>query len=89
MRSRTTEKFRALFDALPKPVQEKAHTSYRLWTENPNHPSLRFKKIHATLPIYSVRIDLGCRAVGILEGDTLIWFWIGSHPEYEALLRKL
>ncbi|OGT00809.1 MAG: hypothetical protein A3F73_08720 [Gallionellales bacterium RIFCSPLOWO2_12_FULL_59_22] len=89
MHSRTTEKFRSLFDALPKPVQEKARTAYRLWAQNKNHPSLRFKKVHATLPVYSVRIDLGWRAVGILEGDTVVWFWIGSHPEYEELLRKL
>jgi hypothetical protein len=53
------------------------------------HPSLRFKKVHATLPIYSVRIDRAYRAVGVLNGDTVVWFWIGSHANYEALLRAL
>ena len=53
-----------------------------------SHPSLRFKKVHTKLPIYSVRIDLDWRAIGILEGDVVIWFWIGPHGEYEKLLRQ-
>jgi hypothetical protein len=60
-----------------------------LWSGNPDHPSLRFKKVHVKLPIYSVRIDIDWRAVGLLEGDTVVWFWIGSHAEYEQLLRVL
>ena len=43
------------------------------------YPSLRFKKVHATLPIYSARVDLDWRAVGVLKDGTLIWFWVGSH----------
>ena len=89
MRSRTTQRFRALRDALPKPIQEKAKAAYELWSANPDHPSLRFKKVHVKLPIYSVRIDIDSRAVGVLEGDTVVWFWIGSHAEYEQLLRVL
>lgn len=89
MQSRTTARFRALHDALPKPLQEKSKASYRLWTSNPAHPSLRFKKVHATRPIYSVRIDLDWRAIGVLNGDTVVWFWIGPHAEYEKLLRTL
>jgi hypothetical protein len=85
--SRTTESFRTLLARLPKPVQDKAASAYVLWSANPEHPSLRFKKVHATLPIYSVRIDRAYRAVGTLHGDTVVWFWIGSHAEYEALLR--
>lgn len=89
MRSRTTQRFRALRDSLPKPIQEKAQAAYELWSANPDHPSLRFKKVHVKLPIYSVRIDIDWRAVGVLEGDTVVWFWIGPHAEYEQLLRVL
>jgi hypothetical protein len=89
VRSRTTEKFRALYGGLPKPLQEKADSAYQLWSQNPDHPSLRFKKVHARLPIYSVRIDIDWRAVGILDGDEVVWFWIGSHGDYERLLRQL
>ncbi|WP_420316754.1 hypothetical protein [Ekhidna sp.] len=74
---------------LPIEVQNQAADSYILWKENPNHPSLRFKKIHASLPIYSVRISLSYRAIGKLEDDTLIWFWIGNHNDYDQLINQL
>jgi len=28
-------------------------------------------------------VTRGHRAIGVLEGDTVTWFWIGSHDEYE------
>jgi hypothetical protein len=69
---RTTERFRSQFAELPKPIQIKAASAYALWSANPEHPSLRFKKVHATQPIYSVRIDRAWRAVGVLDGDTIV-----------------
>lgn len=89
MRSQTTADFRELLAGAPSAIQAKAQSAYRLWSENPSHPSLRFKKVHSTLPVYSVRIDLDWRAVGVLEGDVVIWFWIGSHSDYERLLSKI
>ena len=89
MRSQTTEKFRQLLSDAPPPIQAKAHSAYQLWAENPAHPSLRFKKVHDRLPIYSVRIDLDWRAVGVLREGTVIWFWIGPHEAYEKLLSQL
>ena len=74
---------------MPKPIRDKAESAYRLWSADPGHPSLRFKKVYAKLPIYSVRIDIDWRAVGIREGDVVVWFWIGSHANYEQLLRQL
>ena len=89
MKSRTTEKFRSLLVAATPERQAKIRSAYRLWRENPAHPSLRFKKVHTRLPIYSVRVDLNWRAVGVLQGETLLWFWVGPHGEYEALLKAL
>ena len=57
--------------------------------ENPSHPALRFKSVHPTEPIFSVRVSLHYRAVGVREGDSMIWFWIGSHDEYDRLLASL
>lgn len=88
MQSQTSEEFRALLAAAPAAVQAKAQAAYRLWSENPAHPSLRFKKVHDTLPIYSVRIDLDWRALGVLKEGIVIWFWIGPHSKYERLLSK-
>ena len=89
MQSQTTEEFRALLAAAPTAIQSKAHNAYRLWSENPAHPSLRFKKVHDALPIYSVRIDLDWRALGVLKDGVVIWFWIGPHSQYERLLSRL
>lgn len=55
----------------------------------PNHPSLRFKKVHATEPIYAARVGLGYRALVGLDGDVAVWFWIGTHADYDQLLRTL
>ena len=89
MQSHTTEDFRALLAAAPAAVRAKAQIAYNLWSENPAHPSLRFKKVHDRLPIYSVRIDLDWRAVGVMKGRAVIWFWIGPHSEYERLLSRV
>jgi hypothetical protein len=89
VQSHTTEAFRARLAAAPAAIRAKAQIAYRLWAENPSHPSLRFKKVHDNLPVYSVRIDLGWRAVGIVERQVMVWFWIGPHSEYEKLLSKL
>ncbi|PSB11291.1 hypothetical protein C7B76_23425 [filamentous cyanobacterium CCP2] len=89
MKSRTTAEFRELFANLPKQVQDQTRAAYRQFKRDPSYPSLRFKKVHPTIPIYSARISRNYRAVGQLEGDTVIWFWVGSHAEYDRLLEQL
>ncbi len=89
MKSLTTTEFRKLFAELPKTIQQQTRKAYRQFKQNPNYPSLRFKKVHSTLPIYSARINRDYRAVGQLEEDTAIWFWVGSHAEYNLLLDQL
>jgi hypothetical protein len=89
VKSRTTFSFRKAFATLPKQVQNQAREAYRQFKRDPNYPSLRFKKVHPELPIYSARINKDYRAVGQLEGDIIIWFWIGSHTDYERLLSQL
>jgi hypothetical protein len=89
VQSQTTRQFRELLAAAPLAVREKANNAYQLWTANPEHPSLRFKKVHTSLPIYSVRIDLDWRAVGVLREGFVVWFWVGPHSEYEKLLTRI
>jgi hypothetical protein len=59
-----------MFADLPKPIQEQTRKAYRQFKEDPSYPSLRFKKVHPKLPIYSARINRDYRAVGQLEDDT-------------------
>ena len=89
MKSVTTSKFRTCLEKLPDHIQVKARKSYRQWLENPYHPSLQYKQIHSISPIYVVRVSLGYRALGILEDDTMVWFWIGSHEEYNSMIKKV
>lgn len=86
MESRTTRSFRAAFAALPKEIQEQARRAYRIFRANPAHPSLRFKKVDADEDVYSVRVGLGYRALDLLEGSVIVWFWIGSHADYDRLI---
>jgi hypothetical protein len=89
MNSRTTRRFRELFAALPSQAQRQAREAYRLFRQNPAHPGLRFKQVHPDPPTYSARVGIGYRAVGVLDGDTVIWFWIGTHANYDRLLEQL
>lgn len=89
MTSHVTEDFVECFETLPERIQRLARKSYKLWKTNPRHPGLEFKKIHIRKPIYSVRIAIGWRALGIISGDAIIWFWIGSHADYDKLISKL
>jgi hypothetical protein len=87
--SQTTLDFRRRLGLLPAAVQVQAKQSYRLWLSDPWHNSLRFKKVSQTGPAYSARVGSGHRAVGVRRGDLVVWFWIGTHAEYDNLLGQL
>ena len=89
MNSKTTKNFRDRLDNLPTNIRQHAQEVYKLFSQNPDHPSLHLKKVHPNRPIYSVRVSMDYRAVGELDGDEMVWFWIGSHGEYDKLLRRL
>ena len=89
MRSQTTNRFRKAFEQLPADIQKRARTIYKIWKENQNHPSLHFKQVHQNEPIFSVRIGLSYRALGIKQNNDMIWFWIGSHEEYNNIIEQL
>jgi hypothetical protein len=89
MKSITTSQFWKLYDALPEDAQRQADRAYQLWQINPQAHGLYFKRVGKQRPVYSVRIGRGHRALGLLEGDAILWFWIGPHDEYDRLLRHL
>jgi len=71
---------------LPEYVKILARKNFKLWMDNPNHPGLNFKLIDKKENLYSVRVDKGWRALGIKEGNSIIWIWIGSHEDYNKLV---
>jgi hypothetical protein len=83
MKHFATPKFWKAYESLPKSVQQVADRNYELLKENPFHPSLHFKKVGS---YWSVRVGLQYRALGIQDGDSLVWFWIGTHAQYDRLI---
>ena len=89
MQSSVTQEFRELLSQLPTEVQEQASRAYTTWCIDPYHNSLQFKRVSHRQPIYSARIGIGYRTLGLLENNQIYWFWIGTHAEYDGLLRRL
>ncbi len=89
MKSRATPRFWTAYRELPPDLQDAARKAYRLFRDNPRHPSLQFKRVHDREPVYSARIAGGYRALGLLDEDEVTWFWIGSHSDYERLIKNL
>jgi hypothetical protein len=83
MKSDALPSFWEGFRKLTPAQRQQARKSYRLWMGNPFHPSLRFKCINVEENIWSARISQSHRALGVWESDTVTWFWIGSHNDYE------
>jgi plasmid maintenance system killer protein len=85
VKSRTRPAFWRTYEALDSTVQEAARESYALFIQNPNHPSLRFKKLGGYEHIWSLRVNEQYRAVGERHGDTIWWVWIGTHNQFDKL----
>lgn len=85
MKSKRTAEFRERLYALPPGARRQAYKAYRQFKNDPDHPGLQFKHIRGDL--YSVRIGLRFRALGKLKADEITWFWIGTHAEYDKLIR--
>jgi hypothetical protein len=83
MKSATLPSFWKAYSLLEESVKRRAKKAFELWRDNPFHPSLHFKCISRQENVWAVRITRGYRALGIMEDDTVTWFWIGGHDEYE------
>lgn len=83
MISATLPSFWAAYHELDQNVKRSTRKAYQLWMENPFHPSLHFKCINREENIWSVRVNLTYRAIGVLDENVVTWFWIGHHDEYE------
>ena len=68
---------------LPEDIRTLADKNYRLLKENPHHPSLQLKKVGR---YWSVRVGSRYRALAVDVEEGLLWFWIGSHADYDAIV---
>lgn len=89
MNSKTSERFRECFAKLPEIIKKQAKEAYVYFRMNPYHPSLHFKQVHPSRAVFSARISENYRTLGVIREDGILWFWIGSHADYNKILNKL
>ena len=82
---KTTKRFWRYFDELPDLIQELARKNFKLLKSDSSHPSLHFKKVGK---FWSARIGLNYRGLALKDGEDYIWVWIGTHDEYEQILKR-
>ena len=85
MTNRASPEFWGHYAKLPREIRKLAQKNYMLFAQNPQHPSLRFKKIGNR---WSVRVGLRYRALATETDDGLLWIWIGSHEDYDRLIQS-
>jgi hypothetical protein len=84
MRHFASSAFWNAYAKLPEAVRALADRNYEILKDNPGHPSLHFKKVGQ---FWSVRIGLRHRALATEIDEGLLWFWIGSHDDYDSMIR--
>ena len=75
--------FWALYDALPANVRALADKNFALLKQDASHPSLHFKGVGR---FRSVRVGAHYRALAVEIPGGCLWFWIGSHADYDRLV---
>jgi hypothetical protein len=77
------------YRALPADIRARADKQFVLLKNNPHHPSLKFKKLgdRKGHEIWSARVTLKYRALAFRLADEYVWFWIGQHNVYDALIK--
>ena len=83
MRHYANPSFWECYEKLPKRIQDLADKNFALLKENPQHSSLHLKKVEQ---YWSVRVGKKYRALAVEMEERLLWFWIGTHAEYDKLL---
>ena len=88
MKSKTSPDYWACYRQLTLAQRKQARKAYRFWRDDPYHPSLHFKRVSLSEPLYSVRVSEQYRSVGLWlkDEDLMIWFWIGSHAAYDKII---
>lgn len=89
MKNVKSDEFRARFKKLPQAIQRQSTEAFHRFKENPYHPGLRFHRLRTKDPWWSASIGMHYRAVGLWEGDTIFWDFIGTHEDYNDYIKSL
>ena len=86
LRSFTHPDFWKCYEKLPKHIKHLADRKFELFKDDHSHPSLEFSKKGA---VWTVNIGHHYRAIAFRKGEDIVWFWIGSHEDYNNLMNRL
>jgi hypothetical protein len=81
--SRGTSDFWRLYYELPPEIRAAAREAYRKFTANSAHPGLQLERLKCDSRTWSVRVTRNYRAVARRYDDDWLWFWIGTHEEFD------
>jgi hypothetical protein len=84
MKHLASPSFWELYEGLPGPILELADKNFELLKADSKHPSLHLKR---TGKYWSARIGIKYRVLGVDVDDGILWFWIGSHADYDKMVK--
>ena len=94
-RNRRTSNFKAQFEKLPQSAQKAAHEAFKLFCSSPTHPALQSHPLKDTHKgrhkkgSISVTVTYRYRAIYVVDGDTNVWYWIGTHEDYNSFTGRM
>ena len=65
-------------------IQKLADKNFKILNSDPLHPALHLKKVGR---YWSARVGRKYRTVAVETEEGLIWFWIGTHAEFDQLIK--
>jgi hypothetical protein len=83
MRHFASPAFWEAYDKLPTHVRALADKTLVPSKQNPRRSSLQFKTVGR---FCSTHVGLRYRALAVEADGDLVWFWIGSQADYDALV---
>ena len=92
IRNVRTHQFKERFAQLPAKIQDAAKDAYRLFLSDPYSPQLRNHELHDgnkgrhRKASRAVSVTRRYRAIYTIDGDTYVWYWIGSHEDYNDFI---
>lgn len=89
MRSYLSPSYRKRYEEMPQHIQNLVRKNYDLWSRDPFHNSLEFKKLWNHKPFWSARCGIDYRVVGYMKDGAMYWFFVGTHAEYDRLLKQI
>ena len=92
--NRRKKSYRDLYGYLPRRIQNLADAAFRKFENDPldpaleNHPLDDISRGRHKKGSRAVSITQRYRAIYVVDGDTNVWYWIGSHEDYNIFTGK-